>query len=649
MTHPRMSRFPAAMLLAAAALLAGTPANAAVSSTARFEPQAKTGLTLPAYAKPHSGIVGRLKPGALFQPAIELTLPDGSIVTAHQVHVTRNSRSVTWAGKVSGPGGGELTLTAVAGRISGVLVHRGETYELRPESTSGDTLLFAIDGSRLPNPGPLKPAPISSPRAATPAPQEPPVAAAEVVQDLLVLVTSSARAELGSGADGAIANAVARANNAYRAGGVELTLNLVSVQNSDVTEGADASATLSTLRASASANAAREAARADMVVLVASHTDLCGIAYFMQTASASFAPWAFGVVAAICVPDSTLAHEVGHMQGLSHNREDAGGSGVSSRPYSFGYRRCVADGSAFRDIMSYACTNGVSAPRVSEFSNPRRSYQGHPFGIDYAVDPANSADAARALGDNAGVVAAFRAAPIISPPAAPTGLALSNLVTVPPTIRLSWSDASSDELGFLVERSTDGTSWAEVARVDAGATTHEDRTVSNGVTYSYRVLAYNSAGNSAASNVATITAIQADSTPDAFTFTTRTGVTREAVQVSNAITVGGISVRADVSVTGGEYSIGCTSTFTSTAASVGNGDTVCVRHTSSASYQATVATTLTIGGVSGTFSTTTAEAPPASGSGGGASGGGGGGGAFDWFALLTLAGAAGVRLRRRRN
>ena len=471
-----------------------------------------------------------------------------------------------------------------------------------------------------------------------------------MVQDVLVLVTSNARADLGSGADGAIANAVARTNNAYRAGGVELTLNLVSIQDSDLTEGTEAEDTLSALRASASANAAREAAHADMVVIVARHTSLCGIAYFMQTPSASFAPWAFGVVSAICVPDSTLAHEVGHMQGLSHNREDAGNGGVSSRPYSFGYRRCVADGAAFRDIMSYACTNGVSAPRVAEFSNPRRTYQGQPFGIDYDVDPANSADAARALGDNAALVAAFRAAPIITPPTAPTALALSNLITVPPTIRLTWSDASSDELGFIVERSTDGTTWTEVARVDANTTAHEDRTVSDAVAYSYRVLAYNSAGNSAASNVATITAIAADSTPAAFTFAARTGVTREAMQTSNTITVSGINVRADVSVSGGEFSIGCTSTFTTTPTTAGNGDTVCVRHTSSASYQTTVTTTLTIGGVSGAFSTTTAAAPPASGSGGGAggSGGGGGGGALDWLALLALAGVAGVRRGQRR-
>ena len=174
-THSRMNRFlPGAMLLAVA-VLAGATTHAAAASGAvgRFEPQAKTGLTLPQYAKPHSGIVGQLKPSALFQPAIELTLPDGSVVTAHQTHVTRNSRSTTWAGKVSGANGGELTLTAVAGRISGVLIHRGQTYELRPES-NGDTLLFAIDGAKLPNPGPLKPAPISSPRLAPSTQQDPP-------------------------------------------------------------------------------------------------------------------------------------------------------------------------------------------------------------------------------------------------------------------------------------------------------------------------------------------------------------------------------------------------------------------------------------------------------------------------------------------
>ncbi len=99
-----------------------------------------------------------------------------------------------------------------------------------------------------------------------------------------------------------------------------------------------------------------------------------------------------------------------------------------------------------------------------------------------------------------------------------------------------------------------------------------------------------------------------DPDPDPFTFVDVIGVSVSTPQVSNSITVAGIAGPASVSVSGdasSEYAVNGGG-WTSASGSVNTGDTVQVRHTSAASYGASVATTLTIGGVSDTFTSTTA-------------------------------------------
>jgi hypothetical protein len=92
--------------------------------------------------------------------------------------------------------------------------------------------------------------------------------------------------------------------------------------------------------------------------------------------------------------------------------------------------------------------------------------------------------------------------------------------------------------------------------------------------------------------------------PDAFSFIAQTGMPLNTSIVSNPITVTGIITTA-ISITGGEYQINSGS-WTASAGTVSNGDTVMVRLTSSGSYSALTTATLTIGGVSGAFNVTTA-------------------------------------------
>lgn len=96
-----------------------------------------------------------------------------------------------------------------------------------------------------------------------------------------------------------------------------------------------------------------------------------------------------------------------------------------------------------------------------------------------------------------------------------------------------------------------------------------------------------------------------DITPTAFTFTDQTGVVESTVITSAAITVMGINSSAAISITGGTYSV-AGAAYTSSTGTVTNGQSVVVRHTSSASASTTTNTVLTIGGVNATFSSTTA-------------------------------------------
>jgi hypothetical protein len=88
-------------------------------------------------------------------------------------------------------------------------------------------------------------------------------------------------------------------------------------------------------------------------------------------------------------------------------------------------------------------------------------------------------------------------------PAAPSGLAATAVSSS--RIDLSWRDNSSNETGFKIERSAAGGSWAQVETPGANATSYADSGLASSTSYSYRVRAFNTAGDSAFSNTASAT------------------------------------------------------------------------------------------------------------------------------------------------
>jgi hypothetical protein len=72
-------------------------------------------------------------------------------------------------------------------------------------------------------------------------------------------------------------------------------------------------------------------------------------------------------------------------------------------------------------------------------------------------------------------------------------------------IIIDWVDASEGEYGFTIERQVDGGQWQQVTTTGANASSHTDTGLQAATLYTYRVNAFNSAGESAYSNSASAT------------------------------------------------------------------------------------------------------------------------------------------------
>ncbi|MBI4599847.1 DUF4215 domain-containing protein, partial [Candidatus Uhrbacteria bacterium] len=83
-------------------------------------------------------------------------------------------------------------------------------------------------------------------------------------------------------------------------------------------------------------------------------------------------------------------------------------------------------------------------------------------------------------------------------PAAPTGLAAASVTAA--EIALAWTDASTDETLFILERSGDGTTFAPLRILGPNTTTYVDSGLARYTHYWYRVASANTAGPSEFSN-----------------------------------------------------------------------------------------------------------------------------------------------------
>ncbi|MDB0009546.1 hypothetical protein N9E37_05380, partial [Luminiphilus sp.] len=131
----------------------------------------------------------------------------------------------------------------------------------------------------------------------------------------------------------------------------------------------------------------------------------------------------------------------------------------------------------------------------------------------------------------------------------------------------------------------------------SGFSTVENQSVSIG-------LSVNAGGTGFRTESFSTTTLAGNTTPTPFSFIDQTDVARSTVVTSNEIKVSGIEVAADISVTGGEYSINGGG-YTDNVGTVKNDDTVTVRHTSSSEFNEATNTTLTIDIEQDTFTSRT--------------------------------------------
>jgi hypothetical protein len=113
-----------------------------------------------------------------------------------------------------------------------------------------------------------------------------------------------------------------------------------------------------------------------------------------------------------------------------------------------------------------------------------------------------------------------------TPPPAPSNLA-ANAVSSS-QIDLNWADNASNESGFRIERSTDGTNFTEIGTVGPNVTTYASTSLNAATQYWYRVRAYNGTGQSDYAGPASATTLpappsQPPSAPTGLTASRQTG------------------------------------------------------------------------------------------------------------------------------
>jgi hypothetical protein len=125
-------------------------------------------------------------------------------------------------------------------------------------------------------------------------------------------------------------------------------------------------------------------------------------------------------------------------------------------------------------------------------------------------------------------------------PAAPSGLTATGVTSS--RIDLQWTDNSTNEAGFKIERSTDGVNFTQVASAGVNQVTYSNTGLTASTAYTYRVRAYEGSNNSGYSNNATATTLPPPNAPSNLSATATSKGRISVTWTDNATNEGGFKL-----------------------------------------------------------------------------------------------------------
>jgi hypothetical protein len=154
----------------------------------------------------------------------------------------------------------------------------------------------------------------------------------------------------------------------------------------------------------------------------------------------------------------------------------------------------ASDDDAVQFVDIFAGTNLLARVATPPYqftwnSVPAGTYEIHAVAVDTSDQYSESASAMVGVGT-----------PLETAPNAPSGLN-ARFIRTSGDIRVTWTDNSDNENAFVIERSTNNSTFNALATLPADATAYHDANVVSGARYYYRVRALNDSGSNPSATV----------------------------------------------------------------------------------------------------------------------------------------------------